>query len=233
MRSLLFVLLAGSATGCVIDSWESAPPMRPVPLIESPHLELLAKPGSLDIRLAYGEYGADCAQWPTIFRASVNDVPMRLTQGSVADYGLDSADWVCQEPTAHLSDAPESAVLVLADEATTFEIDLGTALAQRTARLVGGTDWTRGMTYDVEWSPASDLAEGRPDAAWLTAYNAYAPGTLTYDTSLLHVAMPSPLALPYNGPATLSFTWYEPREEPCRNCTLVVSGNVSQQITVH
>jgi hypothetical protein len=233
MRWLALVLVAGCATD-PSPYYDPPPPMRPVSLLDAPKLEVVARPGSLYVRLAYGEYGLECALWSPSFRASVNDVPMFVVEGSERDVGIDIPEWECGAPMARFSGSPEGAVLVLADDSTTLQLDLGNALAQRSASLAGGADWTRGMTYDVAWSPATDLTANRPGRASISDGTTTGYGGLTHDASLLHVIMPQASELPYTGAATLRLSWYELPETPtCPNCKLEVSGDVTTQIVVH
>lgn len=187
-----------------------------------PELEITAGPSSVrvEIRYRYTELIQPCAMLADDFAATVNGVPMTITERGAAEEGG------CTWPGLRLDNpaaAPRTS-LVLGDPSPVITADLADMLALRSAQLVPDGPWTftPGQAVTLQWSPASDFATHRPDVAFVyddpsRGSTIFAPALATIAGDRITVRTPSVAIM-----GTLQVTMYTTAPDgidPSLSCT--------------
>jgi hypothetical protein len=171
----------------------------------------------------------ECPQLLPSFVATLDGEPISFERGYIRDIGLDSPEYECVRPFVWTSLRGQQ--LHIADESVAFDIDLGDANGYRSMQL-STTTITRGDSLELTWSSLEDLANARDvraDVVLRTTGYELADAIMP-DRVLL--TMPTATEMPDTGNGPLVVNLSSTRTCPHLNCTISVSHQVSQAVTV-
>jgi hypothetical protein len=163
------------------------------------------------------------------FVATLDGEPLSIERGHILDIGLDSPDYQCVRPAVwtHLGGQQ----LHIADESVAFDIALGDATGVRTMQP-STTTLARGDSFEVSWSSQEDLANARfVTADVVLRTTGYRLAETIMDDRVL-LTMPAAAEMPDTGNGPLVVQVSSTRACPHLNCTISVSHQASQAVTV-
>ena len=203
------------------------------PLLRFPGFVLAIDVSDDDLRVglttsATADIGG-CPRLLPSFVATIDGEPMSVEHGYITDVGLDSPEYKCVPPGVWTKSRGQ--YLRIADESVTFDIDLGDAMATRTIQLAT-TTLTRGDSFDLIWSSAADLANGKRVSVAMGLGTRWTALDAMIVDDRVRATLPTPAQLAAVGNGALLVTIDSARACPHLNCTIDVTHEAIQAITV-